>query len=372
MRSYERPLVALMAILGVLLLLAILQPRLLLIEASETSVADRTSHQAAADPVANPGKHRRATEDSKGDITLPPVPSEGPPYDRPAANKDRPPDQLLCSAPERLSTINTNGLAVAADPDGHYTLYALPEAETGLPSRNSYELLRGCLPKRIFANTTDIKTAGSDEAGSGQRDPASGESATKTGASNVKHPTRRITSDTGSQLVTTYEVDDKLNLTQRLELQAGKLKIVYGLENKSDEPTSVTLRSLLSPTPASPGQDVLFELPNAGTKDGVRRDTVVSNEVASRTNNVWAPRPAAASDSTAVWRPAVGPQPSKIVFAGFHRLNSGPFDYDASDRYPLPPNASMAIYWKGLSIGPGETVTVGQTYGPKADRGASR
>jgi hypothetical protein len=356
MRSYERPLVALMALLVVLLLLAIFQPRLLLITTSETSVAGAADHQAAADPVDDDGELPRAAEahNSQRGATGPPIPSEGPPYDRPAANKDRPSDQLLCSAPQRLATLNNDGLALAADPDGHYTLYTLPNTVTGLPSQYSYELLRGCLPKKIFANTTDLKIGESAE------------------TSSVKRPTRRIAMDTGSQLVTTYEAPGKLSLTQRLELQSGKLKITYDLENTSAEPTSVALRSLLSPTPANPGQDVLFELPNAGPKDRITRDTTIRGDAASQTRNVWAPRPGAAGDSTALWQPAVGPHPSKIVFAGFHRLHYGPFDYDATDRYPLPPNSSLAVYWEDIPLKPGETVTVGQTYGPETDRASGR
>lgn len=356
MRSYERPLVALMTILAVLLLLAIFQPRLLLIETSETSAAEGANQQASADPLDSSGGPPRATQthDAPGDETGPPVPSEGPPYDRPTANKDRPSDRLLCSAPERLSTLNNDGLALAADPDGHYTLYTLPNAATGLPSQDSYELLRGCLPKNIFANGTDLRV---------------GDSAL---APKVQHPTRRIATDTGPQLVTTYEADGKLSLTQRLELQSGKMKITYDLENASTEPTDVALRSLLSPTPANPGQDVLFELPSAGPEDGIKRDTTIRGDLASQTANVWAPRPGAAGDSTALWAPTAGPQPSKIIFAGFHRLHYGPFDYDTTDRYPLPPNSSFAVYWEDISLEPGETVTAGQIYGPETDRASGR
>ena len=356
MRSYERPLVALMAILTVLLLLAIFQPRLLLIETPETSAAEEANQQAAAEPLDNGGGPPRATEahDSRPGATGPPVPSEGPPYDRPAANKDRPSDRLLCSAPDRLSTLSNDGLALAADPDGHYTLYTLPNAATGLPSQDSYELLRGCLPKNIFANAADLRV-GDDAL-----------------APKVQHPTRRMATDTGPQLVTTYEADGILSLTQRLELQSGKLKITYDLENTSTKPTGVELRSLLSPTPANPGQEVLFELPNAGPEDGITQDTVVRGDLASQTRKIWAPRPGAAGDSTALWEPTVGPRPSKIVFAGFHRLHYGPFDYDATDRYPLPPNASFAVYWKSIALKPGETVTVGQTYGPEPGRASGR
>ena len=237
-----------------------------------------------SNPDENPGPD--GSLDSQGGRTGPPVPSEGPPYDRPAANKDRPSDQLLCSAPESLSTLAGNGLAVAADPDGHYTLYALPDPQTGRPTNDSYELLRGCLPKNLFANTTVVSI--------NPEDPKS--SATpvkKTGSSNLDHPTRRITSDTGPQLVTTYDLTGDLRLTQRLGLQCGKLRVIYELTNRSDKPTTATLRSLLSPTPATPGQEVLFELPNGGSENGIEHDTVIRNEGSRDIGRVWAPRPAA-------------------------------------------------------------------------------
>lgn len=374
MRSYERPLAALTAMLTVLLLLAIFQPRILLLDVPEQRAATSQDTPSGATPVADqeePQKAPRQHNDS-GTRIGPPPDSQGPPYHKPDTLADRPSYQLLCSDPERLSILTGSGLAVAADPDGHYTLYALPDSQTGMPSKDSYELLRGCLPKKIFANETALKTtSAAGETNSGGKNPASGPSGTKAGASNVKHPTRRIASDNGPQLVTAYEVATGLRLTQRLGIQPGKLRIIYEVANTSDKPNTVELRSLLSPTPASPSQDVLFELPNGGQKDRIERDTVIGNDLASTITNIQAPRPAAASDSTAFWKAAAGPQPSKIIFADFHRLNSGPFDYDAAGRYPLPPNASIAVYWKGLSLEPGESVTVEQTYGPKTNRGST-
>lgn len=369
MRSYERPLFALMTVLTLLLLLAIFQPRSLLLDVPEQQASSSQNTPAGATPVAALENAQKASkqQDGSGTTIAPPPDSQGPPYHDPDTLNDRPSEQLLCSAPQQLSVLTSNGLAVAADPDGHYTLYSLPNAQTGLPADNSYELLRGCLPTDVFANTLAIEISNpseGDEAGK-KADAAHETRVVPADGSTTVRTTRRIKTDKGQQLITTYEAPGGVRFTQRLGLQAGKLAISYDLDNRSKHPAGLALRTILSPTPANPDQDVLFEVPNAGPEAGITRDTVLRNGAGTSLNRIWSPRPAAASDSTALWEPGTGPEPEKVTFAGFHRLRDSRFDYGVEDHYPLPPNASMAVYWQDLTLEPGQTMTFGHTYGPE-------
>lgn len=247
-------------------------------------------------------------------------------------------------------------MAVAADPGGHFTLYSSPDPRSGLPTTDSHQFLRGCVGDGFYANEASIwlKTHEISPAGvpvervMGLADPVN---------------TARETARAGDSLVTTYRFFEGLALAQRLTLTDQGLNISYQVSNTSDGDRSLSFRSLLSPTLANETQKVLF---TAGGANGELRSERTLTADDGRLGPVGVPRPAAAGDSTAGWRPSgTGPRPYKITFAPYEALIGPPFHHDLAERSALPPSASMAVYWSDIRLGPGDRISLSHSFGPE-------
>lgn len=285
------------------------------------------------------------------------------------------PQQLLCSPGDELLYAGGDGVAFAADPNGHFAFYGIPDPETGRPTRDSYDLLRGCSAGLSFANLTQVEVQGPlatdrDMLGNGR----------------VARPTRRLAD---GSLVTVHEPSQGLRVTQKLSLvgrQSGgardTLRISYRLRNFSDEPTelvrgmrnepiTVSLASLIAPPLAVVGRDDsglptedVFALP--GEEAGVRNERAYgAGEIPEK---LRAPRPGAASDASGTWAPgAEGPAPDRLVLGGWLKLSADPLAYDVPDpAAPLAENAAISARWSGIELAPGEELTVSHTYSPSA------
>ena len=363
-RPYEEPLLVLAAVLVTLLLVAIYQPRLLLLQTSSGATpAPASASGIASENAAGPDdldvKHH-ATDKTPADNTGNTTGN--------TARDDHPPLRLLCAAEEEISTAGGPRIGVAADREGHFTAYGLPDKRTGLPGKDSYELLRGCVPGAgegpLFGNQLHLRV---DTKQKSPVDLPTGGTVFSAGDAHLDQPTRKA----GDTLVTSYRFPGGVGLVQRLTPRKTGVAIGYTVSNDSRTAKAVSLRSLLSPTPASgPDPKVRFKIAGSVAGSGTQpAETDVVFEGPEVPKAIAVPRPAAASSASAVWRPGrqTAP-PTRLAIAGYHRLAGPPFDYDATKAYALPENAALAAYWDGMKLGPGESVAVSETYAQPGPR----
>jgi hypothetical protein len=237
-------------------------------------------------------------------------------------------------------------LAVAADRAGSFWLYGLPDPETGHPTERSYDVLVACTNERLPANQAALSVSGggTERAGPGA----------------LARPTERQSDGT---LKTVYAFSGAITMEQRLSVEGEDLVISYRVTNRSDAARRISLRSVLTP-PEGGLLDPAFVAPasyNAAERPfGMRiwRETrIPSTEVGP----VEVPRRGAPSDSSGRWGPASGPEPDLLAFASSGELLSGPFAF-APEGARLPPASSMAAYWLGARLAPGEDLTLSERY----------
>lgn len=264
--------------------------------------------------------------------------------------------RLLCKPLASLQIAKRGSLAIAADAEGHFTLYALPSSKTGRPRAESYQILDDCTKTGEYANFASLEVATRETGPAGLPikwllDKASGP--------HVRQETKAA----GGGLLTEYQFAHSVSLKQKLRLErSGTLEISYTVTNSSGHAQKVAIRSLLTPVKANQNQSVLFTT-KGGTPREVTKDTVLG--LSEKPTAVAVPRPGAASDSSALWSPGgTGPAPSAVALGGFYRLYDAPFDYHPRADIPLSPNAAMAVYWKPVTLAPGSSVTFTETYKP--------
>lgn len=270
--------------------------------------------------------------------------------------------ELLCSAQEDLLYLKGAAVAVAADRGGHFTFYGLPDPDTGRPTTDSYDLLRDCSPDLSFANLTSVDVEGSVV-------PLQG------------YDTSERTRRDGDSLVTAYHSVGGLRVTQRLSLSTGAggrkdvLEISYEAHNVSGSDLEFSLSSVLAPPLAGripKDHDEQAKREVFGIRDlpgpagpNVRNEQALSGK--GLPPYVLVPRRAAASDSTGRWTPGeTGPAPDRMVMAGWLGLSAEPFGYEPRLAYPLPPNAALAVQWRNVKLGAGETVSLSERYAPES------
>lgn len=260
------------------------------------------------------------------------------------------------SASRGIHVIHSGDLAVAADSEGHFTMYAHPKPGTGLPSADSFEMLRDCLPELSFANLASART----DAGR-----------VILGADTAKGRTRIAAKPDGSRsLVTDHQLPSGLTATQTLTIvedpaRPSSLRLRHTITNEGDAAASVDFRQILDPA-LSTDRDVPFEVPGlAGRPDGpmVRNETTLLKSAGEIPQSFLVPRPAAASDSSARWRRGPGPSPTHITFAGWHELAQAPMLHTVRLAWPLPKTSAVAVLWKDLALKPGQSRTLTQSYG---------
>ncbi len=193
---------------------------------------------ATAQEFAYDGDDR--VEDEAAPAAAPGPPAEEAPS---PASAGPSPGDLLCASGRKTVHAHTGEMGVVADEAGHFALYGEPDPETGAPTRESYDLLRGCAPDGSFANLAGVAVGAEGEA-------LGEEAAMQVLAEGVLVvPTTKT--ETGS-LVTVYELPGGTTVTQELVLVPGvggaeALEINYLVENASGEDRTVSLASLLAP-----------------------------------------------------------------------------------------------------------------------------
>jgi hypothetical protein len=274
------------------------------------------------------------------------------------------PGRILCAPEEELVYAWTDTMAVVADGSGHFALYGAPDPETGQPTRDSYDLLRGCTPDGSFVNLAAIAVAGS----------GGGEEAAPQILSAGAESARTYKTEVGA-LVTEYALPGGLLVSQELGLVpgeggAGALEIRYRVENASGETRSVSLASLLAPAlfVGPPGAVngspfVSGTLAEAGVDPAIRTERALTL-AAGEVGPVDAPRPGVASDSSGLWSPGpTGNPPDVVSLAGWASLRSDPFGYEAQPDVALPAAAALAARWSDRSVAPGEAISFSEWYG---------
>jgi hypothetical protein len=257
---------------------------------------------------------------------------------------------LLCAPEERLRRLvdTETRVAVAADEAGHPAFYGGAGGETGTLADDSFELLRGCLPQLAFTNhaTVLVEGRGPEAAGPG----------------NVRRETVRT--EDGS-LLTSFSFAGGVRLDQRLSLRDGALEADYEVTNDARERTSVSLRTLVSPTadvgPSEDGRGPRFLVETAGGERAVAEEREISGE---EIEAVAVPRRGAASDSSGRLTFGTGRGPDLVAFAGTLELTAAPFRYAPRSPWPLPPSSSMAAYWLYEDLAPGGSATFSYRYEP--------
>ncbi len=276
------------------------------------------------------------------------------------------PGDLLCASGQKTVRAWTEGMGVVADEAGHFALYGAPDPETGGPTRDSYDLLRGYAPDGSFSNLA-VVSVGEPGAGPGER---AAEQVLAAGVSSV--PTTKT--ETGA-LVTVYELPEGLTVSQELALVPGEggaeaLEVSYLVENASGEARSVSLATLLAPAlfVGPPGAlngspFVSGALAEAGADPAIRTERDLTSR-AGEVGPLEAPRPGVASDSTGFWTPdPIGDPPDVVSLAGWKKLRSDPFGHEARPDQVLPPGASIAARWEEHPVADGETLMFSQRYG---------
>jgi hypothetical protein len=335
LRPYERPIVAL--VLALLVVLAVLLPDAL----AQIKTATHT-HPVAGDRGEPSGTQEdgptlaRAGREESGEAT-------------PADAGDPSP---LCAPREDLlyAVDAASRTAVGVDGDGRFALYGLADPDSGRPTPDSYEILTGCSVSGFPGNFASVLVAG--------RGPEPADHST------ILRPTREARD---GSLITRFSFAGGVVLEQRLRLERKDLLISYRLANRSSKARTASLRSFITPA-AQTGEDiegrfVLPALENDAPAGG--EGTRVRTELALSGNQVApfeVPRPGVPSDSGGRWGPATGPRPDRVVFAGTRELERAPFLYDARGGRPLPAASSFAVYWLGEELRPGEAFVASQWY----------
>ena len=242
-------------------------------------------------------------------------------------------------------------LALAADRAGSFWLYGLPDPETGRPTNRSYDVLVACTNERLPANQAALSVSG----GGPER----------AGGGTLARPTEKQRDGT---LKTVYVFSDDITMEQRLSMEGEDLMISFRLTNRSAATRRVSLRSVLSP----PERSLLapaFVAPasyNAAERPfgmRIRHETRIPS---AEVGPVEVPRRGAPSDSSGRWGPASAPEPDLLAFAPSGKLLSGPFVF-VPEGARLPPASSMAAYWLGVTLAPGEDLTLSERYETPAD-----
>ena len=354
LKAYEKPLLFLASVLGLLLLAAVYTPGLLLIEKSSPAAKKQGSGNLTTSEFAPAHQGTKGSGDQASVVNA----------NKGSSTTTHPTPRLLCAPTSDITTLHNDRVAVAADRAGHFTLYGSPDPASGLPGKDSYELLRGCVKgyrgKTSYASETLLNVE------TGARSPIGRPTGGVTASAGDEHLISQLRSRNGS-LESSYDFVRGIRLRQRISLKHSGMVVSYEVSNSSGSRQRVNLRSLASPPPAlgplsreQGGRLPLFKI--MGTSEGrITKDTVVKDTKAYK--RVLVPRAGAASDATAVWRPTLGSAaPSEVAFAGYYRLSGIPFLYDASGAYQLPSNAALAAYWTGLNLGPGDSKTLSWTY----------
>jgi hypothetical protein len=334
LRPYERPIVAL--ILALLVVLTVLLPDAL----TQMTAADHT-RPAAGDRAEPSGTQEdgptlaRAGREESGE----------------AAPADTGVPSPLCAPREDLlyAVDAASRTAVAVDGDGRFALYGLADPDDGRPTRDSYEILTGCSVRGLSGNFASVLVAG--------RVPEPADHST------LLRPTREAPD---GSLVTRFSFAGGVVLEQRLRLERKDLLISYRLANGSSQERATSLRSLFTPA-AQTGEDVegrfvlpaLENDPPGGEGTRVRTEFALSGEQVAPFE---VPRRGVPSDSGGRWGPANGPRPDRVVFAGTRELERAPFLYDAGAGRPLPEVSSFAVYWLEEELRPGEAFVASQWY----------
>ena len=139
--------------------------------------------------------------------------------------------------------------------------------------------------------------------------------------------------------------------------------ISFRLTNRSAAARRVSLRSVLSPPEGSPLAPA-FVAPasyNAAERPfgiRIRHETRIPS---AEVGPVEVPRRGAPSDSSGRWGSASGPEPDLLAFAPSGEILSGPFVF-VPEGARLPPASSMAAYWLGVTLAPGEDLTLSERY----------
>jgi len=271
------------------------------------------------------------------------------------------PEEVLCAPAEDLFYAWTGEAGLVADGSGHFALYGAPDPETGEPTRDSYDLLRGCARDGSFANVASV---------------ALGEAAATQVLAEGAVSIRTFKTEAGA-LVTVYELPEGLTVSQELSLvPAGgagggdALEIRYGVENASGETVRVSLASLLAPAlfVGPPGATngspfVSATLAQAGADPAIRTERDLTLR-AGEVGPLEVPRPGVASDSSGFWSPSsFGDAPDAVSLAGWKKLGSDPLGHEARPDRTLPAAAALAARWNERPIAPGETLSFAERYG---------
>ena len=237
-------------------------------------------------------------------------------------------------------------LALAADRAGSFWLYGLPDPETGRPTDRSYDVLVACTNEGLPANQAALSV--------------SGDTTERAGSGALARPTEKQRDGT---LTTVYAFSGAITMEQRLSVEGEDLVISYRISNRSDAARRVSLRSVLTPPEGSPLAPA-FVAPasyNAAERPfgmRIRRETLI---LSAEVGPVEVPRRGAPSDSSGRWGAASGPEPDLLAFAPSGEFLSGPFIV-APELARLPPASSMAAYWLGARLAPGEELMLSERY----------
>jgi len=269
-------------------------------------------------------------------------------------------DAPLCVAPGDMTyAAPYRGLGLAAEPAGRFALYGAPGPD-GRPTADYYDVLRGCAPQLDFLNRLTAQVRGR---GLPPRTTAD------LGAGTLERGTVRVRPRV---LRTAHRAPGGIVVEQELALVggdgsgAGALRMSYTVRNEARLSRRVSLRQLLSPPPAPEGRAPYLAPALAGVppeENGGAEVRYEKNLMGPYVVPVEVPRPGAAGDSTAVWRPsAEGIRPSRVTFAHPLPLGQAAFLYPIRLGYPLPEEAGMAVHWEGIPVGAGASVTVSHRY----------
>jgi hypothetical protein len=350
LRTYEKYLLALCGLLLLTLVALILFPA-----GEERAVRHATQH-APPEPAESRAvdlqgaaleeKQPRANEGSSGTTSGGPTAGE-----------------LLCVSPPAAGTVERSWgptLAVAADANGRFVLYGAPRASDGGPTRDSYELLRGCSREGERLNRAAVRI------GAGPVIPL--------GPAVLRQATYK--SGSGA-LVSGYRPAENVSVRQELRVLpeadgTEALEVYYVVENRSDSPQQVSLFSMLTPPPSPPGPTRIFDgapfvapvLAMLDAEDSadpaIREERLLTGE---QVGPVYVLRVGAASDASALFTPgSEGPAPDSLAIAGWREISAAPFGYEAHGE-PLPENSAIGAAWREEQLDPGETLVLSGRYG---------
>ena len=250
------------------------------------------------------------------------------------------------AGPTLRSSSWDRNLALAADRAGSFWLYGLPDPETGRPTDRSYDVLVACTNEGLPANQAALSVSG----GGPER----------AGAGTLARPTEKQRDGT---LKTVYAFSGAITMEQRLSMEGEDLVISFRLTNRSAAARRVSLRSVLSPPEGSPLAPA-FVAPasyNAAERPfgmRIRHETRIPRRRSALSRCRAEALP---SDSSGRWGPASGPEPDLLAFAPSGEILSGPFVF-VPEGARLPPASSMAAYWLGVTLAPGEDLTLSERY----------